>query len=50
MSLFITSLAYSDPGVVSAAKIGVLGGSIVAALLGSGLLLLASRRSAARAG
>ncbi len=50
VSLFITSLAYSDPSVVSAAKIGVLGGSIVAALLGSGLLLLASRRSAARAG
>ena len=50
VSLFITSLAYSDPSVVAAAKIGILGGSIVAALLGSGLLLLASRRRAARPG
>ena len=49
VSLFITDLAYSDPSVVAAAKIGILAGSIVAAGLGTALLLLAARRAAARA-
>ena len=48
VSLFITDLAYSDPSVVAAAKIGILSGSIVAAALGTALLLLAARRAAAR--
>jgi NhaA family Na+:H+ antiporter len=34
MSLFIGSLAYSDPAQISAVKIGVLGGSILSAVLG----------------
>jgi NhaA family Na+:H+ antiporter len=38
VSLFITELAYVDPDVIDAAKIGVLGGSIVAALVGMTLL------------
>ena len=45
VSLFITELAYADPGVIDAAKIGVLGGSIVAAALGMLLLLRAGRRA-----
>ena len=45
VSLFITELAYADPDVIDAAKIGVLGGSIVAAALGMLLLLRAGRRA-----
>lgn len=45
VSLFITELAYSDPALVEAAKIGVLAGSTVAAALGVLLLLRAGRRS-----
>ena len=40
VSLFITELAFDDPDVISAAKLGVLTGSLVAA--GLGLLLLAA--------
>ena len=43
VSLFITELAYADPDVVDAAKLGVLAGSIVAAALGMALLLRAGR-------
>ena len=43
VSLFITELAYADPEVIDAAKIGVLGGSILAAALGMALLLRAGR-------
>ncbi|MGD9695277.1 MAG: Na+/H+ antiporter NhaA [Thermoleophilia bacterium] len=49
VSLFITELAYDDPDVIAAAKIGILGGSAVAAAAGTLLLLRAGRR-AARAG
>lgn len=46
VSLFITGLAYSDPDVVAASKIGVLGGSTLAAILGIALLVMAGRRPA----
>ncbi len=49
VSLFITDLAYSDPSVVAAAKIGILVGSVVAAALGMALLLVAARRAGPRA-
>ncbi len=45
VSLFITGLAYSDPDLVDASKIGVLGGSVVAALLGFALLAAVARRA-----
>ncbi len=45
VSLFITELAYVDPDVIDAAKIGVLGGSILAALVGMALLARAGRGS-----
>lgn len=45
VSLFITGLAYADPDTVAASKIGVLGGSFVAAITGIALLVLAARRS-----
>jgi NhaA family Na+:H+ antiporter len=44
VSLFITALAYDEPALIAAAKIGVLGGSVVAACLGAALLLAAARR------
>jgi Na+:H+ antiporter, NhaA family len=47
VSLFIAGLAYSDPDLLAAAKIGVLGGSVVAAATGIALLLAARRRAAA---
>ena len=34
MSLFINSLAYTDPAFIDAAKMGVLIGSLVAGVLG----------------
>lgn len=34
VSLFITPLAYSDPLLVGAAKIGILGGSVISAAIG----------------
>lgn len=49
VSLFIAGLAYEDAALASAAKIGILAGSVLAAGLGSALLLLAFRRRA-RAG
>ena len=48
VSLFITALAFDDPDAVSAAKIGVLGGSVVAAMLGILLLTAATRRRPGR--
>lgn len=46
VSLFITELAFADPHLVAAAKIGVLGGSVVAALTGAVALAVAGRRRA----
>jgi NhaA family Na+:H+ antiporter len=37
MSLFIAQLAFVDPSMLAGAKVGVLGGSVVAALMGLGL-------------
>ncbi|MCI0913271.1 Na+/H+ antiporter NhaA [Pseudomonas putida] len=34
MSIFIANLAFSDPGVLGAAKLGVLSGSVIAAVIG----------------
>ena len=46
VSLFITDLAYTDPALVTQAKVGIFAASAVAAVLGSGLLLALTRRSA----
>jgi Na+:H+ antiporter, NhaA family len=50
VSLFIAALAYTEPSELEAAKIGILGGSIVAAAIGLAALLAVSRqgRSAGR--
>ena len=34
MSLFISNLAFSDPGLLNYAKIGILAGSLISGLLG----------------
>jgi NhaA family Na+:H+ antiporter len=44
VSLFITELAYTDPGFVDAAKLGVLTGSMSAAIVGTLVLRAAGRR------
>jgi NhaA family Na+:H+ antiporter len=44
VSLFISGLAYSDPSVHDASKIGILGGSAVAAVLGAAILVAVARR------
>jgi NhaA family Na+:H+ antiporter len=46
MSLFIASLAFGDSPLLENAKVGVLGASLVAGVLGSTLLLTASGRPA----
>lgn len=45
VSLFITQLAFADPDVVDAAKLGVFAGSILSAVVGT-TILLSARRSA----
>lgn len=49
ISLFVTSLAFDDPALLAAAKVGIMAGSIVAALAGGGVLLAAHLRGRARA-
>ncbi|MFD7660990.1 Na+/H+ antiporter NhaA, partial [Actinosynnema sp. NPDC059797] len=44
VSLFISDLAYTDPALVTQAKVGIFTASAVAAVLGSGLLLALTRR------
>ncbi|MDP4621239.1 MAG: Na+/H+ antiporter NhaA [Thermoleophilia bacterium] len=44
VSLFITDLAFSDPAIQTAARIGVLGGSVLAAISGALLLFASGRR------
>ncbi|MBS0375461.1 MAG: Na+/H+ antiporter NhaA [Proteobacteria bacterium] len=44
MSLFIGGLAFEAPGRGDAVRLGVLGGSLAAALLGLAVLVLAARR------
>ncbi|MXP29433.1 Na+/H+ antiporter NhaA [Porphyrobacter algicida] len=45
MSLFIGNLAFADPGSIAAVKLGVLSGSLVAALTGVFVLRMASRNN-----
>ena len=45
ISLFITDLAFSDPVLRDDAKIGILGGSLVAALLGAWVLRVMGERT-----
>jgi NhaA family Na+:H+ antiporter len=40
VSLFITPLAYDDPMLVGAAKLGILGGSLISAAIGIGIFLV----------
>ncbi|GAA1435184.1 Na+/H+ antiporter NhaA [Mycobacterium cookii] len=47
VSLFIADLAYDDAALTETAKIGIFAGSLVAALLGAALMVLAARRSGA---
>jgi NhaA family Na+:H+ antiporter len=46
MSLFIGNLAFADAGSIAAVKLGVLGGSLVAAIAGMTVLLMTSRSRA----
>ena len=48
MSLFIGNLAFATPEAINAVKLGVLGGSLLAALAGVLVLTRASRRTALR--
>lgn len=41
VSLFIADLAYDDPALTEAAKIGIFAGSLLAALIGSALMMTA---------
>ena len=43
MSLFIGTLAFDDPAAAAGVRFGVLGGSLVSALIGYGVLRLATR-------
>jgi NhaA family Na+:H+ antiporter len=43
VSLFITGLAFTDELLVSEAKMGVLGGSVLSALVGAGVLIFRAR-------
>jgi len=45
VSLFIAGLAFDDPVVENASRLGILAGSIGGAALGTAVLLLASRRA-----
>lgn len=45
VSLFIASLAFDDPALVDEAKVGIFVGSIVAGLLGAGLMRAFARAS-----
>jgi len=49
VSLFIADLAYDDAALTETAKIGIFAGSLVAALVGAGLMVLAARKSPASA-
>ncbi|HEX6261335.1 MAG TPA: Na+/H+ antiporter NhaA [Actinomycetota bacterium] len=47
VSLFIASLAFTDPEILAAAKVGILAASIVAGAIGAALLAMSRRRRAA---
>lgn len=44
VSLFIAPLAYSDPELIAGAKVGILAGSLVSALIGVAILMAAPSR------
>lgn len=44
VSLFITQLAYANPDVIDAAKLGVFTGSVASAAIGAAILIKAKRR------
>lgn len=44
MSLFVDALAYTDVGLIDRGKIAILMGSLVAAILGSALILIFSKK------
>jgi NhaA family Na+:H+ antiporter len=46
VALFIADLAFTDPQLVTQAKVGIFAGSLAAAVLGCALLLLTSRNRA----
>ncbi|ABC62549.1 Na+/H+ antiporter NhaA [Erythrobacter litoralis] len=48
MSLFIGNLAFADPAQINAVKIGVLSGSLIAALVGIAILVLGAKAPAAK--
>ncbi|MGF6395424.1 Na+/H+ antiporter NhaA [Pseudomonas plecoglossicida] len=50
MSIFIANLAFADPGALGAAKLGVLSGSVVAAVLGLAWGILSLRKAAKAVG
>ncbi|KCV81641.1 Na+/H+ antiporter NhaA [Actibacterium atlanticum] len=43
MSLFIGSLSFGDPALMNQVRLGVLSGSLISALIGFGVLMLAAR-------
>jgi NhaA family Na+:H+ antiporter len=45
VSLFISDLAYDDPALTETAKVGIFAGSLLAAAIGSALMVAAARRS-----
>ena len=45
VSLFIADLAYDDPVLTETAKVGIFAGSLLAAAIGSALMVAAGRRS-----
>jgi NhaA family Na+:H+ antiporter len=47
VSLFIAELAYADPVLTQAAKVGIFMGSLVAAMAGAGVFLTVTRRDRA---
>jgi NhaA family Na+:H+ antiporter len=38
MSLFIANLAFPSDGLLAVAKVGILGGSLIAGLVGAGMI------------
>jgi NhaA family Na+:H+ antiporter len=48
VSLFIAELAYTDPELTQIAKVGIFAGSLVAALVGALIMLIALRRDRVR--
>ena len=46
MSLFITSLAFVRPELIEIAKVGILSGSMISALVGGVLIYVLSKKQA----